>query len=327
MHQDFVACMLIRIGMIYPLVERRYTNAVNRAVQAVVVLVFLVACGRQADGTTSANPSPAAYPSLLTQASTLEPVKTQVIRSPDGTPRAEQVCYQRPGWLDCRTVFPNGETLSGTPGRWSSDGQFALDCFATTADKMADPCEFFSVWDMVNGQVVTTHLLPFSPFHFVAWSPELPHTLLYIFHQDIEHIPDDLFALDAATGQESILQACPAWVDSQLGHACGAAPGVVVAGAVKGLPASSEAVIRTYDLDHGSELVGYQTVEIDGGSWKQLLRQSLGPDFEITVWLYGYVGNPARYDVHLNGTQVYSATGAQLDPIMPDTLNFALLKQ
>ncbi len=223
----------------------------------------------------------------------------------------------------CSAVFPNGATLWGQPWRWSPDGQFALNCLGGNHDS---PCIGYAVWDMVNGRVTYDGLIN-DVLSYMDWSPDEGHTLIYIVEGAAGRVPDEAYSLDAATGHEMVLTECPVWLDRQLGHPCGAGPGIVVGGKIIGLPSAAQAVITTYDLDDGHIERGRKTVETDVGAWQQLLRRAFGSDFEITVALQGYVSSPTSYAVHVDGSQVYQFSAGRLDLIQPAALDFVLEKQ
>ncbi|HDQ71503.1 MAG TPA: hypothetical protein ENN19_05330 [Chloroflexi bacterium] len=284
------------------------------AYQVALVLFFIGGCTTSVPNTTL-SPVPTAIINSVIPTPVSTPVYVGSLRSPDGTIRAEVICYQGYMQWNCQNYFPNGNVLSGElalseqPGRWSSDGLYAIESIGDTYDSPIG----YQVWDVVNGTVAK-----FFRSRIYRWSSEQDHFLVYLVEHQIVGVPSDLIGFDPTTGNETVLQECPAWFD----YVCSASAGVVVGGRVIGLPQRAQAVIRTYALDEGGVLRGYQTVEMDGGTWQQLLRQSFGKSFRITVWWADYVGNPASYDLYLDGTQVYLLRNGQREFIEPTSLDF-----
>lgn len=217
---------------------------------------------------------------------------------------------------DCRTHFPNGNVLYGTPGDWSPDNRYAVVSFGETHD--SSPVGY-QIWDTVNGTSNKWFLV--SPYQ---WDPEQNHTLIYLDGSNVGEIPADLIEFNPATNYETVLQECPDWFEWAKEHGCPASPGIVVRGKVTGLPQRAQAIIHTYALDKGGKPLRGQTVEEDGGSWMQLLRESYGPSFRIIIWWAGYVGNPLNYDLYIEDAQVYLLKDGQRKLIQPDSLDFVL---
>jgi hypothetical protein len=222
--------------------------------------------------------------------------------------------------LSCKMSFPNGNVLWGAPRNippeaWSSDNHYVAVNVGGNHDT---PPDGFEIWDMVNG----TTGKGYRPYAFHMWSPVDKHTLVYQMVGYIDTVPSEFIEIDAASGDETILQECPDWLPKEL--SCDASPGIVVSGKVTGLPPSAQAVIRTIPMEEVGMLRGYQTAEKDGGSWKQLLSRAFGKTFKITIDCYGYISQPESYLLYLTDNQVQIFKNGQLETIQPDSIDFTL---
>ncbi len=225
--------------------------------------------------------------------------------------------------VTCEMRFPNGNILWGAPENlspeaWSADNQYVVVSVGGTHDS---PSVGFQVWDMANGTAGFYH----HPSTFHMWSPVDKHTLVYQIVGYIDTIPSEFIEVDAASGDETILQECPDWLPRKL--SCDASPGIVVSGKVTGLPPHTQAVIRTIPMEEVGVVRGRQTVDKDGGSWKQLLRRKFGTIFKITIDCYGYISQPESYLLSLTDNQVQILNNGQLETIQPDTVDFTLEKR
>ncbi|MBN2006602.1 MAG: hypothetical protein JXA21_24835 [Anaerolineae bacterium] len=290
-------------------------NPIKRTILITLALFLISACAAWMPGATD-SPLPTAQSIIPTPEQT--PVYTGLLTAPDGTARAEVICHPEYGMLNCKNYFPNGNTLNGIPRDWSPDGRYAVVSFGETHD--SSPVGY-QVWDTVNGTNNKWFLV--SPYQ---WAPDQEHTLIYLEGSNVGEVPTDLIEFDPATNHETVLQECPAWFEWAKEHGCPASSGVVVGGKVTGLPQKAQAVISTHALNDEGKLRGYQTVEEDGSSWMQLLRESYGQTFHIDIWWYGYVGIPPSYDLYIEEGQVYLLKDGQRELIRPDSLDFVLEK-
>ena len=253
------------------------------------------------------------------------PVYVAVVKSPDSVDRAKVQCWNPVAMaVTCETRFPNGNVLMGAPGNlspeaWSPDNRYVtVDVGGGDHDS---PSEGFQVWDMVNGTTGFFH----HPHTFHMWSPVDKHTLVYQIVGYIDTIPSEFIEVDVTSGDETILQECPDRLPKKL--SCDASPGIVVSGKVNGLALHAQAVIRTIPMEEVGMVRGRQTVERDGGAWKQLLRRKFGKIFKITIDCYGYISQPESYLLYLTDNQVQILENDQLETIQPDSIDFTLRKR
>jgi hypothetical protein len=283
----------------------------NHFSRVIFVALLLSAC---AAPTPNTSPIPTASQSVI-PIPTQTPVHTEVLRSPDGTIRANVICYQGAMQWDCWTHSLNGNVLFETPGPngWSPDGLYAVVCVGANHDS---PCSGFQVWDMVHGEVKGG----FASYTH-KWSPDEKHTIVYLDNSQFVGVQDKLIALDASTGIERSLDRCPDWLGTQV---CQDFPGVIISGQIAGLPNGAQATLYTYALDKN---MGYGIQWInENGSWKQLLRKSFGNFYRVTIDLQGYSTAPVSYTVYLSGTHAYVVDDGQVTTIKADSLDFTFKK-
>ena len=281
---------------------------VRSACLGVAVVVLLTACRAQAVTLTS-TPAPTRTPPI-----TSTPVYSGSLNSPNGTPRAKQICY--PGYMqwDCQAHFPNGNILYGAPNEddWSPDNNYAVVCVGATHDS---PCRGFEVWDMTSGTVKVTF-----PDYTFQWDPNRKHMLVYLVESHYSGLLDELIAFDPVAKTEKHLTECPEWFREKFQQVCVNFPGVVVGGQFSGLSDNAEVEMCYYALDMNLPW-GVGTLE-GNVDWKLNLRKGFGSNFLVTAQAGGYTGSPISYTVQISGTQAYVAENGIATEVKADHLDF-----